>query len=516
MPPPAILDESHGVRPAMNWLHTWLGIFFGGLLFVIFWTGTLAVFDREIDRWTMPMTRVAPSPMMELDALPKAINDRFPDATLWWVDLPTDRVPAMETYVQNADGSEDWGFTHPATGEYLGAPETKGGTGFFYRYHFTLHINHFRIGLILCALAALVMMILCVSGLIIHKKLITDFFTFRATSKPHRASLDAHNLSGVLALPFHFIISFSGIALFGMMYVPAAQSTLFKSNPAEMGEGYYYREAAGTPGGEIAPLGPMFETARQTWNGDEPKRVRVHNAGDANAYVELQRSSDNSIAYRFDSIWFDAATGETLYASENNVATEFYHTISGLHLVQFRHLLLRWLYFIAGLAGCVLIATGFMFWVESRRKKYAKLNMPGIRFVEGMAVGSVTGVLIASLAFMIANRVLPLGLAGRDAIEVWAFHLVWIATFLHAFLRPGAAWREQCWVIAAGCLAAIALNGATTGDWIPAALARGHIGVAGVDLFMLASAGVCVWTALKLGKRRAVRPTRAHLPEAAE
>ena len=47
-----------GFRASMNWLHTWAGVVLGGLLFAIFWMGTLAVFDREIDRWMAPMIRL--------------------------------------------------------------------------------------------------------------------------------------------------------------------------------------------------------------------------------------------------------------------------------------------------------------------------------------------------------------------------------------------------------------------------------------------------------------------------
>ncbi|TBR24219.1 MAG: PepSY domain-containing protein, partial [Reyranella sp.] len=47
-----------GFRASMNWLHTWAGIVLGGLLFAIFWMGTLSVFDREIDQWMAPMIRL--------------------------------------------------------------------------------------------------------------------------------------------------------------------------------------------------------------------------------------------------------------------------------------------------------------------------------------------------------------------------------------------------------------------------------------------------------------------------
>ena len=61
-PPPTL-------RRSMSWLHTWAGVVLGSLLFAIFWMGTLSVFDREIDRWMMPATRIAaPAEPVSLDA----------------------------------------------------------------------------------------------------------------------------------------------------------------------------------------------------------------------------------------------------------------------------------------------------------------------------------------------------------------------------------------------------------------------------------------------------------------
>ena len=65
----------------MNALHTWSGVVLGSLLFVIFWMGTLSVFDREIDRWMMPATRLA-SPSAQLPIkLDGTVTDR---AALAW------------------------------------------------------------------------------------------------------------------------------------------------------------------------------------------------------------------------------------------------------------------------------------------------------------------------------------------------------------------------------------------------------------------------------------------------
>ena len=41
-------------RQAQAWLHTWCGLWFSWLLFAIFLTGTLAVFEEPISHWMTP------------------------------------------------------------------------------------------------------------------------------------------------------------------------------------------------------------------------------------------------------------------------------------------------------------------------------------------------------------------------------------------------------------------------------------------------------------------------------
>jgi len=104
-----------------------------------------------------------------------------------------------------------------------------------------------------------------------------------------------------------------------------------------------------------------------------------------------------------------------------------------------------------------MIAAGYIYWLETRRQRHARLGLPGVRIVEGLTVGAVTGIILAMLAFFAANRLLPLGVSfpgvERAALEVGTCYRVWLATFAHARLRPGRAWREPCLAIAALALA---------------------------------------------------------------
>ena len=503
MSAPVHPDDPGGLRLALNWFHTWFGLFLGGLLFVIFWTGTLAVFDREIDRWMMPETRLPAVSAVSADALLPVVRGYAKDSRGWRMILPDERNPAVEIEIASADGEAVQHFVDPATGRVLPDEGTLGATRFFYPYHYTLNLGVF--GLFLCAFAAVVMMALCVSGVIIHRRIFADFFVLRIVRKPQRTTLDLHNISGVLALPFLLMISFTGVAIFTYVYLPSAQSLLFARDPQAAAGGYFSREAAGAAGGPLVSLETLRDKAETYWGGERPEYVQLVHPGDANAYVEIRPVSGRTVSKSTEAIWFDAASGQRLAASPVTATRRFYDFLYGLHLIQFDHWTLRWLYFISGLFGCVLIGTGLLFWVQSRRKRHQRRGMRGVRLAEAASVGVTTGLLIATLAFLIVNRLLPLGMADRAATEVWAFHIAWIIAAIHAFLRGPDAWREQAWLVAAGAVLAVILNAMTTGDGLPFAIARGLWPVAGVDLVLLAGAAIAGGTAIKLG-RKARRP----------
>jgi hypothetical protein len=236
--------------------------------------------------------------------------------------------------------------------------------------------------------------------------------------------------------------------------------------------------------------------------------------------VEVRRSYAHDVTMHLDRVTFDGPSGAVLHHFEGAPVMKAQRFISGMHFIQFEHWPLRWIYFFAGLSGCVLIATGFLFWLESRRASHVKKGLAGVRVVEAITVGSVTGILIATLSFFVANRLLPQGasLGGQDraALEMWVFYLVWLGSFAHAALRPARpaaqparqAWREQCAAIALLAVAAVALNGWSTGDHLARTLARGYWPVAGMDLALLAAAGLAAWVWRRLALPRTSAATR--------
>lgn len=497
-------------RASQNWLHTWSGVILGSLLFVIFWMGTLSVFDREIDKWMAPMLRLpSQKTPVSFDALrptlAEAIAVRSP---FWSVQLPTDREPTIRVSWRQS-GERVLRHLDPATGAALPDPGTLAGTRFLYPFHYMLHIRIWQLGTWIVGLASMAMLALCISGVVIHRKIFMDFFTLRLRTKPRRLLLDLHNFAGVLGLPFHFMITLSGLIIFNTVYFPSIWQIPYHGDRAAFGReafGLYERPPARLPG-SLSSLDAMAANAQRLWGGVAPRSLTLRYPGDAAAFIQIARSNEDRVTAAPDIATFDGATGHLLNERKGApLPTATQRLLSGFHLIQFQHWTLRWVYFGLGLLGCLLIATGYLFWLEARRRNHKRLGLRGVRIVEGLVVGTVTGVLVATLAFFVVNRLLPPGaaLAGysREAIEVCAFYLVWAGTFLHSWTRPRTAWAEQCATIAVLAVSAVGLNALTTGDHLVKSFANGHLWpIAFIDVSLMVGAAMFFFGARRLWKR---------------
>lgn len=496
-------------RASMNWLHTWAGVVLGGLLFAIFWMGTLSVFDREIDRWMMPTLRLAlPEQPVSFNVLRPSIADAARARSPFIAAiLPTERQPAIRLAWREKSGLVVR-YLDPATGVAVVDPGTRGGSGFLYPFHYMLHIRAWDIGIWIVGLASMAMLALCISGVAIHRKIFADFFTFRSARKPRRMILDLHNIAGVLALPFHIAITLSGLIFFYSIYFPSGWKMFYPDRRAfvvdEIGD--YSRPRLNKPG-QLGSLDGMVAEAQRLWEGDLPRALVVRLPGDAAAYVQVSRPYEDSVVLSGDLAYFDGATGALLHQrTEMRPIATAQRFVVGLHLIRFQHWTLRWIYFGLGLAGCVTIATGYLFWLETRRRKSMQFGQRGFRLVEGMTIGSTSGIVIATLVFFVANRLLPPGATWLDqergALEIWAFFLAWLVSFAHAWTRPKPAWIEQCWAIGTLAVAAVGLNWITTGDHLGRSLAHRHLwAVGGMDLLLLSGAGVAYLAAIRLRAR---------------
>jgi len=354
-----------------------------------------------------------------------------------------------------------------------------------------------------------------------HRKIFRELFTFRPGKSRQRSLLDLHNLTGVVALPFHFFFAFTGLVIFASIYFPVTHTQL---EPLHELHEKLDSEETGLPheragiAAPIASVDAMVAEAQRRWAArgmaGEVGFLAVQFPKDANGYVSVYRAGTDRIALTGEGIHFKASTGELLREEPPSSAVDSLNEfLTGLHLQHFRHWLLRWLYVLGGLAGCACIATGFLFFVEKRKKQHARAGSQGSRIVDALGVTTVTGMMIAALGILIANRllpdVLPAGWPERGDLERYAFWGTWVLAMAHAFWRSAPvaqgqvnpAWHEQCRGIVVLAVTAVLLNWLTTGDHLVKTLAEPYWPVAGVDLFLLASAGIAALAARKIRRK---------------
>lgn len=531
-----------GFRQSMAWLHTWVGLVAGWVLFLVFATGTAGYFQLEITRWMKPELPLRPA----MPAVTTAQGVATAQALL------TQQAGAAERWVIHVDGgrdSMDWRLHWPGLQENLdhgygsividpvsgarlpteaGKPRDTGGGNALYRMHYELHAMPRESAILIVGVSTMLMLLAIVSGVITHKKIFTDFFTFRP-GKGQRSWLDAHNVVSVMALPFFLIITYSGLVFFMDHYLPAAMQAEYGWNKPWPNQGYstplnpransrFDPQFRPNPEWDDAPQGsgkraPLVDLrvplrgAEAAWGAGQVSRIWIEHPGQAEASVTIFRKFPGPLRSE-QALLFDGVSGQprddAIQRSAAGGVWQAQNLLTDLHEGVFAGWTLRWLYFLSGLLGCVMIATGMVLWTVKRRRKQA--GAPGFRLVDSLNIATVAGLWTALAAYFWANRLLPLDMAGRAAWEQHSMYIVWGLLLLHASLRLRFAsalrvWREQLWLAAAALGALPLLNALTTDRHLGVTLRAGDWVLAAVDLTLLAL-GLCLAAAaVKVGRK---------------
>jgi uncharacterized iron-regulated membrane protein len=306
------------LRHSMSWLHTWSGLVFGWVLYLMFVTGSLGYFDEEITRWMQPEIPIQEGSFDTPALLQKAeqrLQQVAPKADEIYIELPLARHPFFSLWWHNPEGP-DAGWHNEKLDPNNGNPVTvrdTGGGEFLYRLHYRLHYMPVTLAHWITSFAALFMLVASITGIIIHRRFFKDFFTLRR-GKKLRFWRDTHNIFGVLPLPFHLMITYSGLMLLmftTMLPIPIANvgtgpelrglyDKIFKEAPL--------REASGLPAINTSLL-PVYQHAISSRNGKNAiGYLSVQNPGDQNSIIEVAITAERGI-HLFDHFFMTASAG---------------------------------------------------------------------------------------------------------------------------------------------------------------------------------------------------------------
>lgn len=541
-------------RQSMAWLHTWTGLVVGWVLFFVFVTGTAGYVDDEITRWMEPERPLAvavasQTPEHLASIAVTRLAAETPVARYWQITLPHESrdprgpvgmsvrwedIPAPgHEFGRGGSASLD-----PETGATLTDPEprdTWGGSG-LYRMHYALHYIPYLTAYYIVGICTMLMLLAVVTGVITHKKIITDFFLFRP-GKGQRSWLDAHNVVSVMCLPFFLMITYSGLVFFTSRYMPAPIDVVYGQSDAA--RDLYWAERFDDLPREYDPvaarpelLAQLIRKAQTEWGPDQVAGLYLEHRRGEPPFVELRRiSGSREGGMQQAKLRFHAETGAPLppYTPEG-AATKTERALFNLHEGLFAGWALRWLYFISGLMGCAVIATGLVLWTVKRRGKHARgsgdaglFDRHGLRLVEVLNAGTIPGLPFGIALFFMANRLLPLDLADRAAWELDMVFFGWGWALIYAAFRPlKRAWVELFWLAAAGYALVPVINALTSDRHLGVTLPAGDLVLAGVDLTMLGLAAAFAVIAIRLRHKWAVAdepraeaasPEPGHAPE---
>ena len=353
-----------------KWLfkwHSWLALAACIPLIIICATGSVLVFKHEIDRVLMPQkVRVEVSGARQsLETLEGVLYERFPNHEVVGRALFEDPQRADLVYLIE-HGSRDWRYTllDPYRAEIL-APAVATNhylTDWLLELHYTLLLDD--AGIVISAVAAVVLCLLGVSGLILHRKFWKTLFTLRRHSRRIIYYSDLHKLTGALASPVLLVLGITG----GYWNIAYAVEE--------------YQEHAD---GHEHPLvvGPMY---RRTVSLDRLlAQSQLQLPGFAVRYISLPWEPGRAIRFWGDvgavnpllseyasNVGFDADSGKLLGASdirEAGAGAKVLDSFRRLHFGSFGGLTSRVLWCVLGMSPLILALTGGYLWLVRRPKR---------------------------------------------------------------------------------------------------------------------------------------------------
>ncbi|MEM9420908.1 MAG: PepSY-associated TM helix domain-containing protein [Pseudomonadota bacterium] len=502
-------------------LHSWTGLAIGLLIYIVTFTGCVALIYGELEPWEDPAKRIA------LPSTPIGIHEPFTK----WVDTnlapiadgeaeveflmliyPSQHRPYYSGYMhggpkggEHADYSVRW---HPVTGEPL--PERGDGlTEWILGFHTDLMwpaaLGGKVAGEALVGVVGIALLLSIISGVIIHMKIKEEIFTLRYLRSVRLKWQDTHKILGLWLLPFYTMISFTG-AVLGLiaLLAPIIAVLAFKGDQEALIEAVLGSPAE--PAGIVAPMTSLDMIGAHHRTGQPPARVSIKNWGDEAAEYDVMYPAKTELAI-FDTVTLSGVTGDIIKDSSVNTlsaATRTSSTLSPLHFGTFGGIWLKGFYFVLGLSLAAVTATGIMMWTERRLNGNVGARTTSFyRRLSRLSVGIMMGLPVASASIFYLDKLYIGSEGARLAWTGWTYFIAWGACTAYALRRPNEYQTvRQLMALVGGLMVGLPfVNMLATGDVFLGDLAAGT-GWAWADFLFILVGALTIYVSRTLPAKR--------------
>lgn len=497
-------------------VHTWAGISTGLALFIAFYAGAITMFEEPLARWIAPpqqLLRVPPASAETLIA--QTLLARPEAAKAFTLHLgEREDLPHRLSWQQGRNDPAPWSAQLGADGGVrIEQLRPSALPQFVDTLHRTAGIpGDPEIGEQLMAIVSIIYALALISGVIVLlPSLVKDFFALRLGRNVKRMWLDAHNVVGIVSLPFHLVMALSAV-VFGLhdqfydvqdriIYAGQLRPIMKASNPLA-GAG------SRAPAAMLAP-DALLARLRQIAPGFEPVAMQYRDANTASASVRVSGNDPRYLVRGAGFALLSAVSGELLSGEYlPGYQGGWSATVSSffaLHFGSFGGAPVRWSYFFLGLAGAFLFYSGNLLWIETRRRSERQASGPPQqrRATRLLAAGTV-GVGLGCIAGISLSIAAGKWLYGHvDDLNAWhqgIYHAVLLASVAWAVVRGAAgAAVDLLWLAAASTLA---IPLASLLAWVAPSLGMWfHGGAVGVDAVAALGALGLAWMATATRRR---------------
>ncbi|WP_428152314.1 PepSY-associated TM helix domain-containing protein [Brevundimonas sp.] len=454
--------------------HSALGLAFAALIYLVCFSGSVAVFAREFQRWEQPdvpvMTTVTPAAVQT--ATEAAIGRAGPNVEHVFISPPTSDLPRLGIVTEDAEG------VHLSHNADIQGRLTDAGEPVWTEFMTTLHINlHLPStwGMFIVGLTGVALLSSLISGVLAHPRVFKDAFHLRWGGSKRLQEADLHNRMGVWALPFHVIVSTTG-ALLGLttIILSVLALALFQGDISKAYALFLPPLVDDPRPAEALPdVIAALEATQRLSPGSTPTFIGLEHPTEKGQAVMVNASVDGHLVSA-TSFYFDGR-GQLLNPAQTartNLGQKILGSLGPLHFGWYGGIVLKLAYGLLGLALTSVTASGVAIWLARRRDK----GRPAPRW-ERIWIATVWSQPVAFAAS--ALLVVVMG-ATSAAAPLLAWGVVTLAVVALALPFEPKKLSAALRLTTAGLLAAVVLghlirHGMTYADpgawWVGAALA---------------------------------------------
>jgi uncharacterized iron-regulated membrane protein len=343
--------------------HSWIGLTLGLLLFVICWSGTIAVFSHEIDWLLNPDLRAntATGPL-NWQAAHDAVRSAYPDWTIREINAPRYAGFAMEILAQPEPNKDFRVYVDPVTYQVLGDTSYFNVQRFFRSFHMSLfHVdshgtNIFGVpfGYLVVALMSIPLLMSIILPLIFYKRWWRGFFKLERGKGAKIFWSDFHKLTGLWSMALGLIIGITSLWYLAEWWIP---------DPP-------YYEAKTAIAAPYASIHTLVEKAQVANPALEIKSLYMPAANDG---LFMAIGQDGTVLVRDSaSVTLNGSTGAVLdqtSPSQGGLYVRLFDTVDPVHFGNFAGLFSQAVYFLFGLGLSGLALTGAYLQAKRQQRK---------------------------------------------------------------------------------------------------------------------------------------------------